>query len=96
MTHPPLQQLFESALQRHQAGRLAEAESLYRQVLAAEPRHALALQMLGLLAQRCGHIADAIGLLRQSVTIQPTAEANYNLGLLLVQSGDIEAAIPSF
>jgi protein O-GlcNAc transferase len=32
-------EVFQIALQRHQAGRLAEAEALYRQILAAQPDH---------------------------------------------------------
>ena len=40
-------------MQLHQAGRLDEAEALYRRLLDANPRHADALHMMGLLnAQR--------------------------------------------
>jgi tetratricopeptide (TPR) repeat protein len=92
----PIQQQFDAAMQHHQAGRLGEAEMLYRQILAADPKHAPAMQMLGLLAQQCGHIDDAIELLRQSAGLQPTPEASYNLGLLLVQNDEIEEAIGFF
>ena len=96
MAPASIKQQFDAAMQHHQAGRLGEAEMLYRQILAAEPRHAPALQMLGLLAQQCGHLPDAIQLLRQSAAVQPTAEAFYNLGLLLVQNEQIEEAIDCF
>jgi len=43
-------QALELALGHHQAGRLGEAESLYRQVLAVEPRHPDALHLLGVAA----------------------------------------------
>jgi len=36
LTH---QQAFELALQHHQAGRLREAEQLYRQILTYQPEH---------------------------------------------------------
>ena len=39
--------LYPLALDHHRAGRLREAESLYRQILAANPNHADTLQMLG-------------------------------------------------
>ena len=49
---PALQQKFNLALHHHKAGRLAEAEPLYRQVLAAAPHHADSLQLLGVLSYR--------------------------------------------
>ena len=41
-----IDQAFQLALQHHQAGRLAEAEAIYRQILAVEPRHADVLHNL--------------------------------------------------
>ena len=38
----------------HQVGRLAEAEACYRQVLAVQPNHADALNLLGLAAYQTG------------------------------------------
>jgi Flp pilus assembly protein TadD len=38
----------------HQAGRLAEAEALYRRVLADQPNHADTLNLLGALAHQTG------------------------------------------
>ena len=49
-----LHQAFELALGHHQSGRLAEAEAIYRRVLAAEPRQADALHMPGVLAHQVG------------------------------------------
>ena len=39
----------DAALAQHRAGELSEAERLYRQLLAREPRHARAMQLLGVL-----------------------------------------------
>ncbi len=41
---------FQTALAHHQAGQLREAEALYRQILAAQPQHADAWHLLGLVA----------------------------------------------
>ena len=49
-----VQQAFEAAFHHHQSGRLAEAEALYRQILALEPRHAEALHLLGVIAHQTG------------------------------------------
>ena len=38
----------EIGLQRHREHRLAETQNVYRQILAAQPRHADALHLLGL------------------------------------------------
>ena len=43
-------QAFQLGLQQHRAGRLAEAESYYRQILAAVPSHSDALHHLGIIA----------------------------------------------
>ncbi len=40
----------ESAQSHHQAGRLAEAEKIYRQILAQQPDNPWALHLLGVLA----------------------------------------------
>ena len=57
-------QLLALALQRHRAGRLAEAESTYRQILQSDANHADALHLLGVLSHQTGRhdiAADLIG-----------------------------------
>ena len=58
----------------HMAGRLAEAESVYRQVIAAAPRHADALHALGALALQTGNAAVADTLLTQAIALKPAAD----------------------
>lgn len=64
----PLENL-QAGFAHHQAGRLREAETLYRQVLTVDPRQADAWHLMGLLALQAGRpeaaeqcIARAIGL----------------------------------
>jgi Flp pilus assembly protein TadD len=86
----------ELALSHHKAGRLTEAEGLYRQILAANPRQASVLNYYGVLAIQNGQIELAVKLLRRAVAANPT-DAHYhcNLGEALRQSGRAESAITS-
>jgi tetratricopeptide (TPR) repeat protein len=69
------------AVGHHQAGRLAEAEGIYRQVLARNPKQADAMQLLGTLLGQRGDLRDAQELMRQSLAIQPeSAGVYFNLG----------------
>ena len=51
-------------LAHHRAGRLAEAEAVYRAILASDPNHADALQLLGTIAHQVGQHGAAIELLQ--------------------------------
>ena len=96
---PPVtvQQAFELALQHHRAGRLAEAEALYRQILAVDPRHADALHLLGALAHQVGRNDVAVGLIRQAIAVNPDyPEAYNNLGVALRDHGQLDEAIASY
>jgi protein O-GlcNAc transferase len=74
-------QAFDLALQYHQAGRLAEAEALYRQILAAQPTHADALHLLGLIAHQVGRHDLAVEWIRQAIVLNPNNPfAHSNLG----------------
>jgi protein O-GlcNAc transferase len=64
-------QVFGEAVTQHQAGRYAQAEPLYRQVLAAVPAHAEALHMLGLLAAQVGKPEAGLELIERAVALNP-------------------------
>ncbi len=92
-----LQQQFESGLAHHQAGRLADAERIYRQILAQQPDHADALHLLGMLVAQTGQLAAAVELFRQTIRLRPDfAVAHSNLGNVLARSGRIDEAIASY
>ena len=50
-----IEEVFQLAMEHHQAGRLPQAEQLYRQILSAAPQHADSQHLLGLLAHQSGH-----------------------------------------
>lgn len=92
-----IEQAIEVAVRQHQAGRLAEAESLYRQVLSYQPNHSDALHLLGALLHQCGRNAEAVGLLRRAVLLNPTAAVYHNnLGLALAGDKQFDEAIAAY
>lgn len=64
-------QILASGLDHHRAGRLAQAEQLYRQVLNQDPRHTEALQLLAALSAQTGRREQTIALLEQAVAVEP-------------------------
>ncbi len=54
----------------HQAGRLDEAERLYREVLRADPDQADALQLLGVLTAQRGNPLEAAQLIDRAIFLQ--------------------------
>jgi tetratricopeptide (TPR) repeat protein len=76
---------FQAGVRLHGAGRLAEAEQIYRQVLAAAPGHADSLHMLGLIASQCGQPQAALACIDQAIAIKPSAAMFYvnRAGVLL-------------
>jgi len=87
------ERLFRQAVQYHQAGKLAEAEILYRRILAAEPEHADSLHLLGVLAAQIGRNDAAIDLIAHAIRLQPRkADYHNNLGLALGRLGRLDEA----
>jgi SAM-dependent methyltransferase len=86
--------LFDAALRHHRAGQLAEADRLYRQILAIDPDHLDTLHALAWLAQQAGRNDIAIDLLSRLVALDPGAGAALgNLGKLLFLAGDRGSAL---
>ena len=90
---PDVQQLVAAALQHHQAGRLPEAEQLYRRILQIEPRHAEALHLLGIVAHQIGRNDIAVELIGKAIGINGNeASFHYNLGNALKDLRHLEKA----
>src|SRR4051812_40229026 len=88
-----IQEILKDAMGHHQAGGLDEAERLYRQVLAADARHADSLHLLGgIFYHRKQHDAAA-ELIRQAIDIKKdVASYHNNLGLILNDQGKLDEA----
>ena len=94
MHNKSIEPLFRQGVEHHQAGRLAQAEQLYRQVLVQQPEHASALHYLGVIAHQVGRNDLAVELIRQSLMLTPDDyEAHNNLGEILRTEGRLDEAI---
>jgi predicted O-linked N-acetylglucosamine transferase (SPINDLY family) len=97
MSKQGVEQAMRTAVAHHQAGRFAQAEPIYRQVLAVEPDMAEALHLLGVLSGQTGRHAAAADLIRQAIVRSPRNPAYHcNLGYSLLQMSQLEAAYEAF
>jgi predicted O-linked N-acetylglucosamine transferase (SPINDLY family) len=90
-------EVFATALRQHEAGGLAEAEALYRRILALDPRHLGALVMLAAIAHQTGHNAEALALVDHAAGFaadQPTVQ--YGRAVALHGLGRIEEAAAAY
>ncbi len=93
-TTAPVTALFQTAVRFHEQGTLDRAEHLYREVLRQQPRHADALNMLGVIGCQTGNLQAGAQLIRQALALEPdNADYNNNLGMALLQLGETDAAI---
>ncbi len=90
-------QVLERAIALHGAGRPAEAEPLYRRVLAGHPRDATALHCLGLLLHQTGRSEEAAPLLARAAAAQPgNPDTQELLALVLRRLGRTEEAVTAW
>jgi protein O-GlcNAc transferase len=90
-------QAFDLALQHHRAGRLADAEALYRHILTMQPQHADALHLLGEIANQMGQSTLAVDLIGRAIKLNPLAAHYYiNLGNALQSKRQFAPAIAAY
>jgi len=90
------EQTLAAAMAQHRAGRLAEAERLYRQVCAADPNNARAFHLLGVVAHQLKR-PDAAALLGRAIALDPnSAEACNDRGVILAANGSVMEALSCF
>ena len=87
----------DAGLAHHRAGRLPQAEAVYRQILATQPDHADAIFLLGVAALQTGDPAGALDLFIRAVKLQPRNSAYHsNMAVALRALGRRGEAIASY
>jgi tetratricopeptide (TPR) repeat protein len=88
--------LLREAVASHRAGRLGEAEHLYRAFLAEQPDAPDALFHFGILLAGKGDYDQAAALLQRATQLRPAAaDLHANLGVVLDAAGRSEASVDS-
>jgi predicted O-linked N-acetylglucosamine transferase (SPINDLY family) len=70
--------LFRQAKAYHQKGKLADAETLYRTIIAINPDHADALHLFGVIAAQNKNFTDALDSISKAIALNPTNAFAYN------------------
>jgi len=83
----------QEAVAHHQAGRLPEAEKLYRRILRERPSHPGTNNALGIALKDQGRLDEAVTVFRRAATVAPdNAPSHSNLGNVLFEQGKLEEA----
>jgi tetratricopeptide (TPR) repeat protein len=89
--------MFSEGMRLHRAKRLGEAERLYRQILAIDPRHLGSLHLLGLIAAEMNRPDAAVDLIGRAIAIDgAVAPYHLHLGLALESLGRKDDAATSY
>jgi predicted O-linked N-acetylglucosamine transferase (SPINDLY family) len=93
----PVSQLLQNGLAAFNAGRHADAEKAFRAVLAADPKNADALNLLGLSAMRAGRPEEGAASIARAVALRPSEPSfRLNLGVALKAAGKRSDALSAF
>ncbi|MBR8064679.1 tetratricopeptide repeat protein [Burkholderia ambifaria] len=91
-----IQQALQEALAHHQAGRFAQAKTLYDAILHAQPGQPDAMHFLGLLACQLKQYDAGLALMERSLAERPDASYFNNLGNMLRECGRLDDAIAHY
>jgi predicted O-linked N-acetylglucosamine transferase (SPINDLY family) len=90
-------ELYERGIEHHRAGRFADAETLYREVIARRPDHGDAKYLLSVLAMQSDRLELARELLESATQLEPDKPAfRVNLGEVYRRRGKLGRATESF
>ncbi len=89
-----IEQLFQSAIRHHQAGRFSQAKNMYQEILTLVPGNANVNHMLGVVEHLLGNNEKAAQLISRAIQSNPHELSYYNnLSVVLQEQGLIEKAV---
>ncbi len=95
-----VQSLIDTAIEKHQLGKLSEAESLYKQVLQIQPNHLFAQVSYSELLQAQSKLDEAIVAYQKVLNLKPNpivaAGTLNNLGNIFKEQSQLERALESY
>jgi predicted O-linked N-acetylglucosamine transferase (SPINDLY family) len=92
-----ISQALQIALGHYHAGRLSQAEAIYKQVLEFEPNNPEALHLLGVIAQQTDKFDLAVELISKAIRANPSDPMCYiNLGNALKDQGKLDEAVENY
>lgn len=90
-------QMLAHAIEAHRSGQVQQAETLYRQIIAQQPDHPDALQMLGILCSQRGAHTNAEHFLSRAAGLRPrNSVIHNNLGEARRRRGALADAAASY
>ena len=97
MTTAELEAVLQTAVSHHRAGRLSEAQQLYRDILQVLPDHPVVNNSLGIALKGQGKSSEAEVVFRRLASVAPDyAPAHSNLGNILFEQGKHNEAEASY
>src|SRR5712672_1925024 len=92
-----LEAVLQTAVSHHRAGRLSEAQQLYRDILQVLPDHPVVNNSLGIALKGQGKSSEAEVVFRRLASVAPDyAPAHSNLGNILFEQGKLAEAEASY
>ncbi|NTW52421.1 MAG: tetratricopeptide repeat protein [Chlorobiaceae bacterium] len=92
-----VQEKFKLAIDCHRKGEIAQAQSLYAEVLADAPDHVDALHLLGVTAAQTSNHRKAVELIGKAIALRPGNPAFHcNQGIALNELKEFDAAVKCF
>jgi predicted O-linked N-acetylglucosamine transferase (SPINDLY family) len=94
---PSLRETMARAVAFHKAGRLKDAEALYRGVLSRHPLEASVLNLVGLLCTQDGRLDEGIEFMARALKVAPNdPNALFNFGRALQDAGRMADALAAY
>jgi predicted O-linked N-acetylglucosamine transferase (SPINDLY family) len=92
-----MDKVFQAAIAALQAGKAAESERLFKTILAAQPKHVGALNVLSILLAQLRRFGEAEDYVRRALDENATSDATlYNYGIILKALGRPAEALDRF